>query len=156
MHVVRMNVTNLMDVVLVPTVAGFVAPLVELSKVVDVSIDVVVVVPFYWEGYGLQELRCCCNGDFNNLCIKPLISSKSFIIFFNCPFSCPVVPSQLAVPPLGCLDLLIGLFGVFSLPDSLSESVLELPERFMLSSISLILLVTSLTVVSNLSNKSFL
>ena len=34
-----------MDVVLVLTVAGFVVPLVELSKVVDVSIDVVVVVP---------------------------------------------------------------------------------------------------------------
>ena len=38
-------VTNLMDVVFVLTVAGFVVPLVELSKVVDVSIDVVVVVP---------------------------------------------------------------------------------------------------------------
>ena len=34
-----------MDVVLVPTVAGFVVPLVGLSKVVDVSIDVVLVVP---------------------------------------------------------------------------------------------------------------
>ena len=34
-----------MDVVLVLTVAGFVVPLVELSKVVDVSIDAVVVVP---------------------------------------------------------------------------------------------------------------
>ena len=45
MHVVRRNVTTLIDVVLVPTAAGFVVPLVELSKVVDVSIDVVVVVP---------------------------------------------------------------------------------------------------------------
>ena len=42
---VRRNITNLMDVVLVPSVAGFVVPLVELTKVVDVSIDVVVVVP---------------------------------------------------------------------------------------------------------------
>ena len=59
MHVVRMNVTNLMDVVLVPTVAGFVVPLVELSKVVDVSIDVVVVVP---ETFTENDMDCKNSG----------------------------------------------------------------------------------------------
>ena len=47
MHVVQRDVTNLMDVVLVPTVAGIVVPLVESrsSNVVAVSIYMLVAVP---------------------------------------------------------------------------------------------------------------
>ena len=45
MHVVRRDITNLIDIVFVWTVAGIAVPLVESSKAVAVSIDVVVVLP---------------------------------------------------------------------------------------------------------------
>ena len=69
---VRRNITNLMDVVLVPSVAGFVVPLVELTKVVDVSIDVVVVVP----GTPTEKDMDCKNPDVVAMEISIIFASN--------------------------------------------------------------------------------
>ena len=71
-----------MDVVLVLTVAGFVVPLVELSKVVDVSIDVVVVVPGTLTENDMDSKNPGVVAiEISIIFASNLISSKSFIIF---------------------------------------------------------------------------
>ena len=66
-------------------------------------------------------------------------------MLLNCAFCCADIPSDPLVLPLGCLGPLDGLLILLSLPDILSEPLLELPERFMLSFKSSILLVTCQT-----------